>query len=592
MRFEHAYRRGSSVADQGDRTAMSFSPDLTRAPTFFRGELAQPLAFREAMSALHDVVVADLRWKPKDKTAYLAWAAQHDVIDWPAVDKRRAALHQEIGTIETELRALMRRRDSRWNGFNRAKRAYFDYLYNRDRDAWIVLDPVITVHPDQIFFECFSQDESSYGRLACSYEVFRQLGDRANGTTNVDYSQGLYDEFQKIRSYKTTALEIDPSGFGVETSMEPAYKEVKIDLPDSWVRGFLQVSAAMTLPAVTFDLHPMDLHNLCFVLRRKRELVGPRSLRWRLSPGKPVRVAFDPWGFEQACPRSIYAGDREVEIRVWGRRRLHLLERLVPIAKKFRVHLLGGGMPSFIVADLGDLSFTLGLSGWTANDWADSGNFDLLAAREDVDELTRRRVLEALRAVWVDDLGALSSRLGLDRSVVASALGGWVQAGRAIYDLDRGVYRLRELSREPLPVEQLRYASPREEEAARLFHAGPLAVDVRELAGGAVELVGSIKDRGKAHPATLTMDGDRRIVDASCTCNFFQQHRLRKGPCAHLLVLRLAHQRGLARIVIASAEATAEAAKAAAAAPATAKTAPAAKPSSASATPAAPSSPA
>ncbi len=28
------------------------------------------------------------------------------------------------------------------------------YLYTKDCDAWIVLDPVITVHPDEVFFEC------------------------------------------------------------------------------------------------------------------------------------------------------------------------------------------------------------------------------------------------------------------------------------------------------------------------------------------------------------------------------------------------------------------------------------------------------
>ncbi len=60
----------------------------------------------------------------------------------------------------------------------------------------------------------------------------------------------LYDEFQKIRTYKSTVLEVDPTGFGVETSGEADYREVKIDLPDSWVRGFLQVNSAMTLPSI------------------------------------------------------------------------------------------------------------------------------------------------------------------------------------------------------------------------------------------------------------------------------------------------------------------------------------------------------
>jgi hypothetical protein len=374
VEFDFAYRGDSTVTDSGKDTAMSFSPDLTRPPTFFRGELRDKLPFREAMSALHDVVVSDLRHKPKDRSAYLAWRAQQEQVDWALIGREKSAIAAKVTGLQSELDELTRRHRERSSGYNKARDAFFKYTYERERDTWFVLDPVVSVQPDQLSFECFSLDESSYGRLAASHEVFAQLGERALGTTNVDYSQRLYDEFQKIRSYKGTQLEIDPGGFAVATRGEAAHKEVKIDLPDSWVRGFLQVSSAMGLPATSFELHPMDVHNLCFVLRRRREVLGPRSLRFCLSPDRPVRVIFEPWGTEIVCPRSIYRGAAASEIRVWGRRRLHVLERLVPVARKVTVHLLGSGMPSFWVADLGDLSFTLGLSGWTANDWSTQGN--------------------------------------------------------------------------------------------------------------------------------------------------------------------------------------------------------------------------
>src|SRR5262249_55636400 len=154
-------------------------------------------------------------------------------------------------------------------------------------------------------------------------------------------SAALYGEFQKIRTYKTTRFEVDPSGFDIQTRGEDAYKEVKIDLPDSWVRGFLQVSSAMSLEATTFELHPMDIHNLCFVLRRHKEKKGPRGMRYHLKPGEPAKVVFEPWEIEVICARSIYEGEQSNVIRTWGRRRIHILERLIPIAGKFTVHLLG-----------------------------------------------------------------------------------------------------------------------------------------------------------------------------------------------------------------------------------------------------------
>ena len=549
MRFEYAYRRSSSIADSVGATAMSFSPDTSRAPTFFRGELRKSLEFREAISALHEVVVSDLRWKPKDRGDYQAWLAQQQDLDLLAVADRRGQIATELESLRGDLGAVQRRIAQTRASFDQARKRYFDYLYQKDRDAWFVLDPIITVHPDQIFFECFSQDESSYGRLAASYEVFAQLGERANGTTNVDYSQGLYDSFQKIRTYKTTRLEVDPSGFEVKTTAEEPFKEVKIDLPDTWVRGLLQVSSAMTLPATTIELHPMDVHNLCFLLRRRRELVGPRSLRFRLRPGQPLVIAIDPWGTELVCPRSRHDAASEQEIRVWGRRRLFVLERLIPLARGFKLFLLGTGLPTFWMADLGDLTFTLGLSGWTRNDWASASNFDLMATREDVDDDTRTRVFEALATRWVASVDEIAAAVGRERKVVASALGGWVQAGRAVYDLERGVYRRRELTREPLPIEELRFENPREAKAIAVLHEGKVAVAARDAGSGGVELLGRVRHRGEIVDVKVVMDADARVVAAECGCDFYVRNKLFQGPCEHMLAVRLAYRRGVSDVI-------------------------------------------
>jgi predicted nucleic acid-binding Zn finger protein len=545
MEFAHRYAGTSEVANGDATTAMTLQPDALRPPTYFRGTVTEQVAFREAMSALHDVVIADLRFVPKDRTAYLAWRATQDDVDLVAAAKKRGQLATEIAEVQAEVAQLERARDAASAPFFKARARYYDYLYQRDRELWFKLDPVITVHPDQVFFECFSRDESSYGRLAASYDVFDQLGERACGTTNIDYSDKLYAEFQKIRSYKATSLAVDPTGFDVRTSGEDTFREVKIDVPDSWVRGFLQVSAAATLPAAVVDLHPMDVHNVLLRLRRNKELFGPRSLRWRLRPGEPVEIVVEPWGHVVRCPRSTYRGERATEIRTWGRRRLLVLERLLARARGVRVHLLGSGQPSFYVVDLGGLSFTLGLSGWSLNNWSQAANFDLMAAREDVDDVTRARVYDQLGTSWRAGTAELASALRLDPPVVASALAGWVQAGRAIFDLEHGVWRKRELARDPLPIEQLRFSSPREAEAATLLHRAKIAVDRADDADGGLRLAGRLQDRRTVFTAAITFDVERRIVDADCSCDYFVRHRLYKGPCSHMLALRAAHRRGI-----------------------------------------------
>lgn len=543
MEFNYAYKNNTAVSDRGSSTQMSFSPDTKRPPTYFIGELGKNVAFREAISALHDVVVSDLRFKPKDRTEYKQWRANQDQQDWQIIAAQRQDLANKIQPLQAELTQLNQNRYQRLSTFYKARQQYYNYLYEKDRDAWFVLDPVITVHPDEVFFECFSQDESSYGRLGASYEVFKTINEFACGTTNIDYSAALYNEFQKIRSYKTTQFEIDPSGFEVKTTHEAAFKEVKIDLPDSWVRGFLQVSSAMALPATTFDLQPMDIHNICFVLRRHKEKTGPRGMRYHLKPGEPVRIVFEPWNIEVVCSRSPYQGSSEQVIRVWGRRRLHILERLIPIANKFTIHLLGTGMPSFYVADLGDMSFTLGLSGWTANDWSQAGNFDLMAPRADVDQWTQQLIFDALRENWVESPHSLAQRLDLSPTAVLGALGAYTQAGRAIYDLNKQVYRVRELSREPLPMERLRFANQREETATRFLSNNAVEVTSVQDTQGTLQLQGNVRDKSKTYNPALTIDPDERIIAAECTCNWYQQNKLYKGPCEHILALRMQHAR-------------------------------------------------
>ena len=540
MRFEYRYYGESNVSSSASATEMRFAPDTLRPPTHFVAEVNKHIPFREAISALHEVVVADERYQAPDKSVYKAWLAQNEEAMMADYLAREPALRAQIPPLQAELKDIRNRKVALMKPFYTAQQKYFNYLYQANRDLWYVLDPVITVHPDRVFFECFSRDESSYASLSCSHNVFDRVGDFACGTTNIDYSEGLYGEFQKIRSYKSTTLAIDPGGFQVKTADDPAFIEEKIDVPDTWVRGFLQVSSAMNMPSRRLDLHPMDVHNFCLQLRRKKERVGPRSIRFVLTPGEPVRAIFEPWNDEVVCRRSIYKGNHPEEIRIWGRRRLLVLERLIAVADSFTVHLMGTGLPSFWIANLPDMQLTLGLSGWTANDWSRAGQFDLLAPRAEVDNDSKVRVLSALQKRWFGSAEQLASDTGLSPLVVNSALSLYTQAGRVIYDITQGVYRLRELAREPLPLDLLRFASPVEEEAAKLLAVRALShVTADALPDGGISLKGRAREGKKDYDVYLRLDTDQRIAAGICQCNFFTQNRLRQGPCAHLLALRM-----------------------------------------------------
>ena len=267
MNFSQAYYGHSGVRGSGANLSVSFAPNLRRDRVSFVGDLKYPLRFREAVSALHRVVVSDLKFKAKDRSAYQAYLKQlqqrEASIRQLAFQKtREELLSQTPEPIPSGLEEKFRSaRGKYWS----ARQRYSDYLAQNDPALFRVLvpcDPVITVAPDVLFFECFSKDESSYGCLTIDRDAFEASERTTLGTTNVDYSLPLYEEFQRLRTYRRTEFAIDPTGFEVATEGVAEYREEKIDLPPSWLRGLMQLQAAMSLPMRKVTISREGLYNL------------------------------------------------------------------------------------------------------------------------------------------------------------------------------------------------------------------------------------------------------------------------------------------------------------------------------------------
>lgn len=542
MRLDLHYLGHSGLRELSTGHALAFEPNLARPKVFFDGELRHPVRFREAVSALHDVVVGDLKFKKRDKSAYVAWQKQEEQRQ---SDLRRALFdhekQQELERLVEEpippgLEVDFRRMHSLyWT----ARRKWARELSANDPELFrhlVPCDPVVTVAPDVVFFECFAKDESSYGCLSVDREAFGGAGGSgasALGTTNVDYSLALYEHFQTLRSYRPTRLLVDPTGFEVNVAESASYREEKIDLPPSWLRGFGQLQAAMTLPSRRFELSVDVVYSILAYLKRHREKAGPRCLRFHLEPGKPPVVILEPWGIAIPSRGKPYEGDRVEDVNVWGRRRLFPLARLLPLTDKFEIALLGSGLPSFWMAHMGEMRFTLALSGWTANDWTRGTNLDQTFAgfRSDagvIDVLTRH--LESARTASISEL---RGRVAADEKTVLGSLHALAKRGQVAFDFVENVYRWRPI----LPVAlSERVLGPESEEvtAARALVADVVVTRDETMDGG--KRFVAAKVRGTSCEGI--MDSDGMLTRAKCSCSFFYRHRLRAGPCRHLLALR------------------------------------------------------
>jgi hypothetical protein len=542
MEMTLAYRGHSAIVPAAGGLAVSLAPNLRRDRVSFAGALRQPLRFREAMSALHDVVVSDLRYKPRDKSAYERYLAdQKEREEALRQGAMRAAQVQQTAqrpepvsaTLERDYRQM---RKYYWD----ARQQYSNYLLRHDPEMWRLLmpcDPVITVAPDVLFFECFSGDESSYGCLTVSREAFTGEQDVAVGTTNVDYSWALYEHFQKLRSYRETRFVVDPSGFEVQTQSAADYREEKIDLPPAWLRGFMQLQSAMSLPMRRVRVSREGLYNVIAWLKRHRAAKSPRALRFELEPGQPIALVLEPWDRRIVLHSTPYDGKRAETVRTWGRDRLRVLARLLPLLDGADVYLLGTGLPSYWVARMGEMRLVLGLSGWTSNDWTGATAIDQLAPPVAVDDGDLGTIAGAFRANPAQSFAALERATGLAAPALAAGLNRLALFGQVIHDLPERAYRWRQIMPAALSMSQVGTESPETEAGRDLVARRQVRISRDEQTPAKLRmLAGKVGDR----PVELLLDADGRMVRGKCTCSHHFTGGLRKGPCRHLQALRRA----------------------------------------------------
>lgn len=542
MNVDFKYYGKSGTQESAGGWSMSFAPNLARPKVFFDQELKDPLRFREAMSALHAVVVGDYRYQKKDRSAWQAWKAEEEKKD-AAIrrahhDKAYAAEIQALAkepvspTLEVDFQKYHR---IYWD----ARRQWANELSRNDPElfrALVPCDPIVTVAPDVVFFECFARDESAYGCLYVDRESFIGKGESGLGTTNVDYSLALYDHFQTLRTYRPTRLKVDPTGFEVAVQGHEDYREEKIDLPSSWLRGFGQLQGAVTLAPVKVELSVEAVYSILRQLARRKERTGPRSLRFELEPGKAPRIVMEPWNLEIQSRGAPYKGDKPQTIKVWGRRRLSSLARVLPLAEKVEVLLMGSGMPSIWTAHLGDMRFVLALSGWTANDWTSTAALELLAGDLQSDSTVTQRIESQLVEVKSATLTELTASVGASKNLIQGGLHQLSQQGQVIYDFARERYRYRPVM--PVKLSEAVIGQPPEEvrEGKALFAKGEVKLTREEaLTGGRKLLQGKV--RGQECEAIVDLDA--AFTKARCGCSHFRRFRLRAGPCRHLLALRL-----------------------------------------------------
>ncbi len=275
------------------------------------------------------------------------------------------------------------------------------------------------------------------------------------------------------------------------------------------------------------------VYSLCAFLKRHKARTSPRALRFEFVPGKPLRMVLEPWGQEIVVHGKNYDGPASEPVRVWGRQRLMVLARLLPLIDGVDVYLLGTGLPHFWIARMGEMRLTLGLSGWTTNDWTRSAALDLLAPQAHADRETIYEAQRMLRQCKSMTFAEASTSLHKTAPVTAAALNHLAHSGQAIYDLTEGVYRWRQIMPMALGEEQFGPEHP-ELAASKTFGNSAKLDSTQDAPRGGRLYTGRVGGTD----VELMLDAEGRIARGKCNCSYFHKSGLRQGPCRHLLAMR------------------------------------------------------
>ncbi len=308
--------------------------------------------------------------------------------------------------------------------------------------AILAADPVVTASADSLRFESFSQCCGVYARFDLTTDAFDGQVHR-DGTTNVDVNPPLRAALARVGSRDPLRLRIGTEEIAV-TTIEGQVIEKRVPLPERWVRGFAEVSVALSPLEPVFELSAAGLRSFLDGLPTS----PTRSPSWVVPSGRTARVA----------SRGAAGG-----VAIGGVERLRFLRELAPYVSSLTAFgpagaAAGEGTSAWIAAlEGGRLTFAVsptpsrGFSG-------EGGLLHALAMPDDVGDgrieqaSVGRLGYDSATASWFardlpfdrSPLGQPSSRLANARELVAA---GGVEATGDGYAVRSGTdeYRVRQV---------------------------------------------------------------------------------------------------------------------------------------------------
>lgn len=375
-----------------------------------------------------------------------------------------------------------------------AATTYFDLAAVRAAS----LDPVVTASGDRLRFESFSACNGVHARLDLLADGI-DSGTVGFGTTNVDVNPATRTGLAALGRGVLLHLAVGDEGLTLATP-DVQHVERPVELPDRWVRGFAGTPALAAGMTPVFDLPGATAAAFLAGL--------PRG-----APGPSLCLGMSPHGLTPTVPGASGS------VHLGGSGRLVAVRRVSRFLERMRVFGHPSGMSGWVL-DLPGARITLLLTAEPYRGFSGEGSLLEGLAADPGSGISgpsqdARALLDLLAWDPVIDPAWLAEAAGLPAAAVDAALAVLAASGRLGFDLAEQAYFHRDL---PLDESRVDQDNPRLVTARQLVSTGSVIRDGESWRAGGHWV---------------------RLDPVTCTCRWWSRYGGGRGPCSHVLAVRL-----------------------------------------------------
>ena len=384
---------------------------------------------------------------------------------------------------------------------------YFQYVPAAQKD------PVLTAQGDRMRAECFSACNGVYARL----DIFQNAldGEILYGTTNVDIGPDLRKALFKIKQGDRVNLRIGEEGWkslhsrtlSGGSELTDIFIERPVQMPDRWIRAL--GNCAMLHQKMKYRFHLEGMQAKAFMASLPAA-TGKEQSGW-LCPTKTGAI--------------LKLREEKDSVYISGLHRLSALKRMMSHVQEIYFYSPENDAPGQMMLEvcMNGARLTLSLTAKSYEGY--SGEGALLESLSDMRTLENADSIDSvLNFESKLDLEQMAKSMKMGKTDLSDAMELLAVSGKLGFDVHEKAFFHRELPEDPDRVLK---------DNPRLVGAQKLLEDTVYVEDSVWHVKSGDTIYRVIYPETCGVE------NAKCTCTWYVKHQNSRGPCKHILAVKL-----------------------------------------------------